>query len=534
MTAAPTTNLETFTSGVAAKYRIALGLIAILSCIAYFSLSAVIEEEENSAAVVNLSGRQRMLSQRIVLLSRELLDAKDTKLFETYKSRLQQGIQLMEEAHDLLVHNDNELLSPAKSSPAITDVYFSHPHEVDRWVHRFLERAKAFSEIPDSELSRDDPNLNFLTHVAPGLLVSLDKAVASYEAQSREKVARILLVEKSVLGFTLLVLLLEAFFIFQPTVNQLRGKANELLRSRKRFRAIASSIGEGLIVTDCSLNILFINPSAQRLLGWTHTEAVESPLDNVVQEFAEPATANFSRTVMNSLSHLHDETRFIQRDGSTLPVSYAITQLYEEGEITGYIITFKDISERKRHEEQIKHMAYHDTLTNLPNRRLFTDRLKLELSRAKRDQSPLGIMFLDLDGFKNINDTLGHDTGDEVLQVVSQRIQSTVRECDTVARLGGDEFILLLAGLENKDCASSVATKIIESLKQPIHSNGAELFINTSIGISIYPLDGDCGDSLIAKADCAMYRVKNSGRDGYALCANLRANNDCALSCMGH
>lgn len=525
---------ESFTPAISTKYRIALGLIAVLSCVAYLSLSAVIEEEENSAAIVNLSGRQRMLSQRIVLLARELIDSKDSRQFSAYKLRLEGAIGRMEAAHNELVHNHKATGTPALSSPIIKDIYFSHPYEADRWVHNFLEHAKSFANTPPQSLSLDNPDLQFISHVAPGLLTALDAAVTNYEAQSNEKVERIIQVERGVLGFTLMVLLLEALFIFQPMVQQIKTKADELVKSRRRFKAIASSLSESLIVTDRSMKILFTNPSTEHLLGWKHDELQDSFLDHIIQIQNAEGTSNFSWAVKNNPAGHKNEILLLHKNGSEIPAEYSVTQLFEDSKITGYVITLIDISERKRHQDQIKHMAYHDSLTNLPNRRLFLDRLNHELARAKREQTSLGIMFLDLDGFKNINDSLGHDTGDIVLKTVSTRIQSQLRECDTIARHGGDEFILLLTGLDNRENASTIAEKIIEAVRHPIRINDTDLFINTSIGISLFPTDSDSGEALITKADCAMYCVKNKGRNGYALCANLRANSECAMSCSTH
>ncbi|MGH9888902.1 MAG: putative bifunctional diguanylate cyclase/phosphodiesterase, partial [bacterium] len=168
-------------------------------------------------------------------------------------------------------------------------------------------------------------------------------------------------------------------------------------------------------------------------------------------------------------------------------------------------------------EEQLRHQAFHDALTGLPNRALLNDRLALALAHAHRNLSRLAVMFLDIDRFKLINDSLGHSLGDELLQQVSARLSHALREGDTLARLGGDEFILLLPGLGEDAAAAKVARKLLVALRQPFHLDGRELFVSASVGISLYPLDGSDAETLVKNADVAMYRAKEQGRDNYQL-----------------
>ena len=174
-----------------------------------------------------------------------------------------------------------------------------------------------------------------------------------------------------------------------------------------------------------------------------------------------------------------------------------------------------DITDRKKMEEEIKHMAHHDPLTGLPNRRLFTDILKVELAQARRHKSKLAVLFLDLDRFKDINDTLGHEVGDELLKEVGRRFRRTIRESDTVARIGGDEFNIVMADIHRTEDISDFAQKIILSLRQPVIINENELNITTSIGISVYPVDSENIEVLRKYADIAMYDAKQSGRNMY-------------------
>ncbi|MCK4721986.1 MAG: GGDEF domain-containing protein [Dehalococcoidia bacterium] len=174
-----------------------------------------------------------------------------------------------------------------------------------------------------------------------------------------------------------------------------------------------------------------------------------------------------------------------------------------------------EIALHKRTEETIKQLAYHDSLTGLPNRRLFIDRLNMAIAHAERNKHKLAMILLDLDQFKDVNDALGHSVGDELLQVVGERLANLLRKSDTVDRMGGDEFMLMLPAIARQEDAAMVAMKILEAFREPFVFDVHELRITTSIGIAIYPGDGEDADTLVKHADIAMYHAKNQGRDNY-------------------
>ena len=188
-----------------------------------------------------------------------------------------------------------------------------------------------------------------------------------------------------------------------------------------------------------------------------------------------------------------------------------------KGQVDGNLLVraMRYAIERKRAEEIIRQLAYHDSLTGLPNRRLFNERLNLEMAHARRNQHKLTVMLLDLDNFKEVNDTLGHSIGDLLLQAVGERLRSLLRESDTVARMGGDEFMLILPEIAGGEDADKVAVKILEAFRKPFVFDGHETRITTSVGIALYPDDGEDGDTLMKNADIAMYRAKDRGRDDY-------------------
>jgi diguanylate cyclase (GGDEF)-like protein/PAS domain S-box-containing protein len=200
-------------------------------------------------------------------------------------------------------------------------------------------------------------------------------------------------------------------------------------------------------------------------------------------------------------------------------LGYGAPLFDETGRPRGAIGASLDITERKRAEEQIKSLAYHDALTGLPNRRLFHDRLSVAVAQAHRNSQHLAVLFLDLDRFKPVNDSLGHAAGDRLIQDVAERLRTCLREGDTVARLGGDEFTLLVPGVAQVVDAARVAEKVLDALRVPFLIEGRELFATASIGISLYPEDGRDADTLVKSADAAMYRAKQLGRDNYQVCA---------------
>jgi diguanylate cyclase (GGDEF)-like protein len=191
----------------------------------------------------------------------------------------------------------------------------------------------------------------------------------------------------------------------------------------------------------------------------------------------------------------------------------------EQGRIIEFQSVGRDVTERVQMEQQLVYMATHDALTGLPNRVMFNDRLTLELAHAQRNRQKLAVMLLDLDRFKNVNDTLGHSVGDQLLQVVGERLTSLLRKSDTVARMGGDEFMLLFPGMARMEGAARIAQKILEVFRKPFVFEGHELHITTSIGIALCPDDGEDIDTLVKNADIAMYRAKEQGRNNYQCCS---------------
>lgn len=293
--------------------------------------------------------------------------------------------------------------------------------------------------------------------------------------------------------------------------------------SETMLREITTMMGEAVYALDREGHVIFINPAAEKLLGWSREELLGHH-GHEAFHYKRPDGSPFPRqecpvfkTIQTGRTYRSEDDFMVRKDGSFMPVTLVSTPLLREGAIVGSVAAFHDITERRQAMERIQYLAHYDVLTDLPNRRLLEDRLEQALVRARRNRQPLAVMFLDLDRFKQINDTLGHDQGDELLKAVAQRLTAVVRQEDTVSRLGGDEFVVVLPEITSAGDAEIVAQKIVEAIRSPLKLAGQELHVTTSVGLAVYPQDGEDIVSLMKNADSAMYLAKEGGRDRYCI-----------------
>ena len=292
----------------------------------------------------------------------------------------------------------------------------------------------------------------------------------------------------------------------------------ELQYSEARFRAFFESAGVGAVQVDpISGRYMEVNERFCQITGYSAKELLAMTFRDLVHpDDRESDIANFDRLIRGELTDYEVEKRYIRKDKQVVWVHVSVTVIRDASArpiSTAGVI--QDIAARKKAEEQIKHLADHDELTSLPNRRLFCDLMNFKIVEARRNRNKFAILFLDLDRFKEINDTLGHEIGDEVLKAASAKLRSTIRESDIIARLGGDEFIILLSDMNHVDAISEVARKIINSFHSPLTVASNDILVTPSIGISLYPDDGDEIESLLRNADTAMYQAKERGRNKY-------------------
>jgi diguanylate cyclase (GGDEF)-like protein/PAS domain S-box-containing protein len=294
--------------------------------------------------------------------------------------------------------------------------------------------------------------------------------------------------------------------------------------SENRIRAVLENVDEGIITISDTGNIQLFNPGAERMFGYPSQDVIGK---NIAMLMPEPHHSEhdgyLERYLRTGEAHMIGQTREVsgkRSDGGIFPLDLRISEFHLEG-VRQFIGTMRNITERKAAEEKILHLAHYDTLTDLPNRRLVQDRIQQTFASAKRLETQFAVMFVDIDKFKNINDHYGHDVGDLFLQMVAQRLTaSLLRADDTVGRQGGDEFIVLLANLSAGKDAALVAQKILDALSAPFMINEQEILSGASIGIAIYPKDGDNVDTLLKNSDAAMYAAKDAGRNNYQFYAD--------------
>jgi diguanylate cyclase (GGDEF)-like protein/PAS domain S-box-containing protein len=296
---------------------------------------------------------------------------------------------------------------------------------------------------------------------------------------------------------------------------------HELFTEKERAQVTLNSIGDAVLSTDISGNVTYLNVVAEHMTGWSKKEAVGHALSEVFQIIdgvthrPSPNPAELA-IYENRTVGLAANCILVRRDGYESTIEDSAAPIHDRnGQVTGAVIVFHDVSMARAMVLQMSHLAQHDVLTDLPNRSLLTDRLTQAISLARRNHNQLAVMFLDLDGFKHINDSLGHAIGDKLLQSVADRLSACVRKSDTVSRQGGDEFVILLPEVAHATDAAVSAAKIITELKNPLGIGEHHLRVTVSIGLSTYPDNGEDAETLIKNADTAMYHAKQSGRDNY-------------------
>ncbi|PSJ43050.1 putative bifunctional diguanylate cyclase/phosphodiesterase [Allosphingosinicella deserti] len=303
----------------------------------------------------------------------------------------------------------------------------------------------------------------------------------------------------------------------QDEIDARRAVEQALVASESRYRRLFETSTDGILLVDCrSRAITDVNPAMGRMLGRLPDELIGRRLIDV-PGFEK---VNASGTAIDEIRH----ARYMNYgDWAVVPVGGApidvevIGSFYQDVNSDIIQLNFRDVRERKEAEARIRYLAHHDALTGLPNRTLLADRLGVAIAHARRDGSKVGVLMLDLDHFKTINDSLGHHVGDELLEAVATRLRGCLRDSDTAARLGGDEFVIALSNVAQTMDAETVAEKVLAAIAEPFLVEGRSLHVGTSIGISFFPGDGEDAGALLQAADTAMYSAKESGRAGYKI-----------------
>jgi diguanylate cyclase (GGDEF)-like protein/PAS domain S-box-containing protein len=292
-----------------------------------------------------------------------------------------------------------------------------------------------------------------------------------------------------------------------------------LFAEKERAQVTLNSIGDAVICTDVSDNVTFLNAVAEKLTGWTRQAAAGQPMAKVFRVLdgaSSEITSNPAPIDQNRIDHVPSDRILARGDGLVIPIEDCVAPIHDrEGQVIGTVVVFRDVSAARAMAKQIAHAAQHDYLTGLPNRMLLNDRIGQAIALSPRRLSKVAVLFLDLDGFKHINDSLGHPVGDKLLKSVAQRLVGCVRGSDTVSRQGGDEFVILLSELHSTEDAAVLARRMLKAVANVHSIDQHDLHVTTSIGVSVYPDDGGDAEALIKNADTAMYQAKENGRQSY-------------------
>ena len=306
---------------------------------------------------------------------------------------------------------------------------------------------------------------------------------------------------------------------FNALAGSLQKSVSEVKESQEQLKLSAQvfvNSMEAIVITDAENNIIQVNKAFTEITGYSREESLGRNPRILKSGQHDWEFYRVMWEILLSTGNWQGELMDRRKNGEVYPKWLSITVVRDEkGDITNFIALFSDITERKASYERIQHLAHFDALTNLPNRTLLNEYLDMSIGVAKRSKAQLAILFLDLDRFKIVNDSLGHHAGDLLLKIVSDRLTNCIRETDTVARLGGDEFVILLPSIKEPGDAVSVAQKVVDAIAVPFLLEGNEVNIGTSIGIGIYPDNGLDRSTLIKNADAAMYHAKENGRNNF-------------------
>ncbi|MGD0854797.1 MAG: PAS domain S-box protein [Dehalococcoidia bacterium] len=420
----------------------------------------------------------------------------------TERKRAEEELRSAEEKYRSLVENINDLFYTLDTEGNIT--YMSPV------VERFtLYKVSDLIGKPFIPLVYPDD--------LPGLLDSFNRLVSGqlepWEFRVVDKDGRIVFVRTSsrpvyedgkIVGITGLM----------TDITERKHAEEALHNAEEKYRSLVENISDIFYMLDNQGNITYISPVVERLTRYKVSELIGKPVFQLIHPDDLPG-------LLDSYNHLVAgqlvpwEFRLLDKDSRILFVHSSRQLLYKDGKVIGVTALITDITERKQMEKKLEELATHDFLTGLPNRVLLLDRFTIAVALAHRNKARLAVMVLDLDKFKLINDIYGHGAGDQVLKVVGTRLTGIIRASDTLARLGGDEFVLVMMETDQMKDATAIAQKILDSFKEPLLIDGNDLLVSTSIGIAIYPEDGQDLESLIKKSDAAMYYSKGHGRNQF-------------------
>ncbi len=498
------------------RYVFALALIAALALAAHVAITTAIGTQAGDAAQINLSGRQRMLSQRIGFFTIAVVEDGDDPDSDE-RNRLTALVDEMSDAHRVLVNDVSQRGLESQPAGELSEIYFGSG-QLDAKVLAFLQSARTVLDSPPDRLAlTSDAVVEVVARAqdtsSDGLLGTLDRSVAAYQSDAESAVDGVLTVARVVLIVTLLALVAEGRWVFRPLMRRIANQTESIDRARSRLESVLDNALVGVVTLDEAGVIVDANSTAEGLLARERQSLVAT-------SFAELGSAAHGVALLNRLIAEAGTGKVVQptevelrRGGQTFLAQVSAQAGHSaDGRLLSVVVT--DETNRRFAENRLRHSAEHDSLTDLPNRGHFARRVDSALQSDRLGSRGTAVMFIDIDDFKTVNVSLGHQVGDELLQTVARRLKDCVRSIGVAARLGGDEFAVLIPAAPNASVATRLADRVMDALAVPIPIGGYVHSVSVSIGIAVADEESDA-TSLLSNADSAMYSAKRQGKHQY-------------------
>lgn len=485
------------------SYWLAFLILAAWATFAFATMYTLIESQKKYGKLINLSGKQRMLSQKTAYYSH---------LHFHHKISVNELIDLL-----TVMKKDHRFIINNLPSAQLYDFYFGDNQPLDKQVKQYFQLLSDYMAEPSAEI------LDLITQNSQPLLINLNQAVTIFEQENEAIVTQLKNRELLIFIGTLLTLILEALLIIKPMLKSHRHYLDKLETEIERqtkdlqiFAKIFENSQEGMIITDEKETILNVNNAFTEVTGYQKHEVLGNTPRILNSGKQPPQFFKKMWQEINCSGSWSGEIINRHKSGEEIYEQLSIIKLIHDTSVY-FVCIFTDIGERISHIKELDHLANHDNLTGLLNRNTVINRIEHAIDLANRTRKTLAVLFIDLDNFKSVNDTMGHNVGDYLLIEFAKRFKHCIRQSDTLGRLGGDEFIILLEALDKPGDEKEIIERLQHSIELPFSYKGNELFITASIGIMFFP-DQDEEDDisahhLIRKADLAMYKAKDSGKN---------------------
>ena len=484
------------------RFWVILGIVLLIASISTASISLLHEHEDNYRQAEILVARIEGLTNRLKRI--EIQVESEQRLRPELAAEAQNiRVQIVKDLDDIL------RLDSSSAAYSMQQAFQRYQADNEHFFQLITEGKIAEATEWDEEHS--DPSYDQIFNDTTSA-----SAIYSAEAQRANLAVATGSTLTMVLAVTFIGFLFWRFEQMRRSADLLAVEQYTLRKSEERFHSLVRNASDVIVIIDAAGAIQYHSPAAEQLWGYRSEMLHGHPIHTFVASSDRVQAQNLiEQSQSNPGTNITSEVQFVCADGSLRDFEVIVNNLLNDDGVAGIVLTFHDITQRKAFEQDLRHLAFYDPLTNLPNRALFMERLDHALMRAERRNRPVAVLFLDLDNFKVINDSLGHQIGDALLVAVARRIQDCLSSEVTVARLGGDEFTILLDEITGVSDATRLAKKISVQLEMPVSLANQDLFTTTSIGIALSTPGLDRPDSLLRDADLAMYRAKTGGKARY-------------------